>query len=946
MSGTSTSTSEKPLVEEKPLIEEGLKSIDDLVGFMQDCLRDVLTGLGEHEAANHLDDIQSVPPAQTGQRYDRLAQVDSIWFQLLNMIEEHVAGRVRRRREADRGLAAEPGLWGEVLQDLAKADLDPELVRQALRHVRVEPVLTAHPTEAKPSTVIEQHRAIYDLLGSSKLDTGSRRDRDAAREEIKASLERLWRTGEILLQKPDLHAERANLLYYLREVFPGAVQDVDERLRQAWAAAGHGDLGDDPDDLPDVTFGFWAGGDRDGHPGVTHEVTKQTLGELREAALKVHRRALASLSDRMSLSGHVQEPSEALSNRITALAKMHRLVYADMNARHPNEPWRHLVLLMLAHLPASRSGGPSYHRPSDYEADLRLLHQSLVDVGAERLAKADVLPVLRHCKVLGFHLAKLDVRQNSDYHDRAFSQLLKAAGVPDADSWADWPEDRRLDLLNHELGGPRPFARFGRKIGAECDELLATYRVITEEMAAHGVGGLGSLIVSMTKRLSDLLVVYVFAREAGLARFDVDAEQGGGQLVCPLPVVPLFETQDDLEAAPGLMEDFLAHQVTVASMKSRPGRVPSLLTSREETLPVQQVMLGYSDSNKTSGILAAQFALHRCQEQLGDVADHQNVRLRFFHGRGGTISRGAGPTHRFLESLPQRSLGGDVRLTEQGETVAQKFANADTAAYHMELLVAGVAGVTLQNRVQHGSRKPPPHDLLPAAEKLAASSADAYKQLVASEGFIQFFRSATPIDALEQSNIGSRPSRRTGRQTLDDLRAIPWVFGWNQARFYLPGWFGVGSALRTLQQNDADWFERIADPETGVSSYPFLNYLLTNVETNIASADEDLMREYADLVPDEANRDRMLGRIMDEFDRTAAMLNLVFGGRRLKERRPRMVKTLRLREARLRVLHHRQIELLRRWRPLKAAEDEAAHALLPQLLLSVNAIASGLRTTG
>ncbi len=795
---------------------------------------------------------------------------------------------------------------------------------EALQHVRIEPVLTAHPTEAKPSTVIEQHRALFLLLGElHALQTDV--DREDHRERTKAALERLWRTGEILLQKPDLAAERANLLFYLREVFPDAVADVDRRLRRAWQAAGYPTLDDDPSKLPEVSFGFWAGGDRDGHPGVTHAVTRRTFGELRRGAIQSHSKMLLRLSDRLSLSSYVQTPPDELVARVEELAKAHPNAYEEITTRHPNEPWRHLALLMRVHLPPppgkpGRGEGESaasgenrkvfYPDAPAFADDLKLLREALRPVGASRLAAADVSPALRRVGVLGFHLGKLDVRQNSDYHDRAFSQLLKAAGFDDADSWAEWPEERRLELLNRELVGPRPFTRFGRKIGTECDELLATYRVLSDQADKYGWDGLGPLIVSMTHRLSDLLVVYVFAREAGLARFQVDAEKGGGRLVCPLPVVPLFETNDDLEIAPGLMADFLRHPVTQASIRSRPGRPPSLLVSRGETLPVQQVMLGYSDSNKSSGILAAQYALHVCQEQLSDVADEIGVRLRFFHGRGGTISRGAGPTHRFLESLPQRSLGGDVRLTEQGETVSQKFANTESAAYNLELLVAGVTGVTLENRASHGSSKPPHHALRPAAALLSDYSRDAYRELVEADGFIDFFRQATPIDVLEQSNIGSRPSRRTGQRTLDDLRAIPWVFSWNQARFYLPGWFGVGTALERLAGEEPKLFERLCDDQTGVSDYPFLNYVLTNVETNIASADRDLMQRYAQLVEDKDLRERFMQTLLGEYDRTEQSLNQLFGGLPLADRRPRMVRTLDLREARLRVLHERQIDLL------------------------------------
>ena len=961
-----TDSHESPDVFQPPqsyedLVEVGFATIDRQLAYLVGCFQEVLRELGEPELAAHFGKEGDV-----GDRgHERAAQVDSIWFQLLNMVEENAAAQVRRLRESDRGPAAEPGLWGETLSELAADGLTPEQIATALPHVRVEPVLTAHPTEAKPSTVIEQHRAIYRLLAELDGRPRSRAEEREHREQVKAGLERLWRTGEILVQKPDVRAERANLMFYLREVFPDAVDDIDRRLRHLWEAVGlNGKLLADPSSLPHVCFGFWAGGDRDGHPAVTHETTRDTLDELRRGATDAVGRSLQRLANRLSLSRQVQEPPASLLERVEELAAAHPAAAEQARLRHPNEPWRHLAILMRAHLPrvargAGKNGGGSavphdhaaaaptdtYAKPSELLADLRMIRASLLDLGGARLVARDVDPVVRRVETVGFHLAKLDVRQNSRYHDSAMAQLLAAANVPEAKSWHDWPEEKRLDLLNRELAGPRPFARFGRKIGTECDELLATYRVLARHAEHHGTSGLGSLIVSMTHRVSDLLAVYVFAREAGLARYEV-GKDGGGCLICPLPVVPLFETIDDLIAAPRLMREFLAHPVTRCSINSRPGRPPSLLTTRESTLPVQQVMLGYSDSNKDSGILSAQWALHRCQEELTSVADEAGVRLRFFHGRGGTISRGAGPTHRFLQSLPQRSLGGDVRLTEQGETVAQKFANPSTASYNLELLVAGVAGVTLQHRTQ--PRQAGEHDdLLPIAETLATYSREAYQALVQDAAFIDFFRQATPIDALEQANIGSRPSRRTGQKSIDDLRAIPWVFSWNQARFYLPGWFGVGSALERLKEEDAAQFARLADAKSGVGAFPLLKYVLTNVETNLASADEDLMARYADLVSDEATHAAMFPAIRDEFRRTDRMLNDLFGGVPVAERRPRMVKTLKLRDARLRVLHLRQIELLQEWRPLRErGEDDAADKLLPALLLNVNAIASGLRTTG
>ena len=347
-------------------------------------------------------------------------------------------------------------------------------------------------------------------------------------------------------------------------------------------------------------------------------------------------------------------------------------------------------------------------------------------------------------------------------------------------------------------------------------------------------------------------------------------------------------------------------------------------------------MVGYSDSNKDSGIFASQWGLQKAQSRLAALGRDSDVRIRFFHGRGGTISRGAGPTHRFLKALPNNSLSGDIRLTEQGETIAQKFGNLPTATYNLELLVAGVTATT----IHHARNAPIPPPIAPLLERLCRSSQKAYRRLLDTENFITFYRQATPIDALEHSRIGSRPSRRTGKPSLADLRAIPWVFSWSQARFYVPGWFGAGSGLSELSEAE------LAELKSHIRTWPFLHYVLTNIESSIASTDLELMQAYAGLVEDAALRERFLKLILDEWHLTQQMLEKV-RGRPMAERRPRMLKTLQLRAEALRVLHLQEIGLLRRWRALHAAGDEAtAEKMLPDLLLVINAIASGLRTTG
>lgn len=908
------------------LVNAGLAKIDDDLTFVMECLREVLEELGEPRLAALVPWTGRAPEPREGELPARLGQVYATAFQLLNLIEETVSAQVRRSREKEFGAAAEPGLWGANLQRLAAAGLGAREIAAGLGKVIVEPVLTAHPTEAKRAATLEQHRRLFHLLQDRDDPRRTPLELAGLREEIKVTLERLWRTGEILLRKPEVAAERRNLMYYFREVFPRALPELDRRLRQAWANAGF-----DPaplagrSDLPRLRFGTWVGGDRDGHPLVTAQTTRETLAELRAGGLHVITRQLTHLSNRLCLSHNVQSPSAAFSERLRRLVEQAGAGGEAIQRESPEEPWKQYVRLLMTRLPrasVSRDSAHTYLRADELAADLEHLYDSLIEIGARRIARQDALPVLRAVGAFGFHLATLDIRQNSRFHDLALGQLMKLAGA--GDGFPGWPEGQRLAAIERELLSPRPFAQAGASAGPEADAVVSCFRLLTEHYDGHGPAGLGALIVSMTRRLSDLLAVYLLAREAGLAR---NTPEG---LACLMPVTPLFETPEDLEGAPEIMRAFLAHPVTRRSLAA---------TAEAGGPLVQQVMIGYSDSNKESGILASQWALHRAQRSITEVGQEAGVHIRFFHGRGGTISRGAGPTHRFLDALPAGAISGDLRVTEQGETIAQKYANPATAHFNLELLLASTAGASLRAPAATGFESAEP-----AVDRLVELSREVYEGLLREEGFMEFYGQATPIDALESSSIGSRPTRRSGQRTLADLRAIPWVFSWNQSRFYLPGWYGVGWALSRLRETDPAAFDCLKDRLA--AGWPFLRYVLMNVETNLASADLGIMSQYATLVAGEGVRRHFLGRIVEEFERTREMLGVCFD-RPAMDRRPRAAKTLALRADALRVLHQQQIDLLRRWRGLQAGGDPGeAQRMLPELLLSINAIASGLRTTG
>ncbi|MEM9159582.1 MAG: phosphoenolpyruvate carboxylase [Verrucomicrobiota bacterium] len=903
---------------------KGFEKIDRDLEFMLSCAREVLEEIGETEVASLLTRDYAGDPSEAAP--EKCAQAMSIGFQLMNLVEENVAIQASRERQTTQGLASDPGMWSHWLKRIATSSPSSKELKAAIGRATVDPVLTGHPTEAKRYSVLDQHRRLYLEMVELENDMYTPVERDEIRDNIKALLELVWRSGEIHVTKPDVASERRNIIYYLKEKFPTTMEIVDARFREAMNEA---KVEWDPSDTswyPKFRFGSWVGGDRDGHPFVTSEVTRSTLGELRQTAIESLDVRLEQLARDVALSITIQEAPIELAERLHTLQ--------PLTGEKIEEPWSAFVKAMRQALPLEGRNS-LYAKPSEIREDLRLLKKSLQAVGAKRLASRFVLPTIRFVDTFGFHMASLDIRQNSGYHDRAMVQLLTAAGIPEAADFPNWTEERRVAFLTKELESARPFSLPNAKLGEEADEAVRSYRVVAKHIRAHGRAGIGSLIISMTRSLSDLLVAYALCRETGLTRRTKDG------LACLLPVTPLFETLADLEASQSIMEKFLNHPVTKASLPiqarsfdeamTTEATVDELLSSTAAPELSQEAMIGYSDSNKDSGIIASQWGLYEAQQNLIATASSKNVSMRFFHGRGGTISRGAGPTHRFLEALPGGSLTHGARVTEQGEVIAQKYNNFLTAAHNLELLSAGTIGAHLSKAATAPSAM-----MREAMEQLSKYSSETYREIIHRDEFLKFYRQATPIDALEQSRIGSRPSRRTGKPSLADLRAIPWVFSWNQSRYYLPGWYGCGTALQKLNTNNAAAFEELCQ---NWQEWPFTRYLLFNIEANIESASQELMKAYAELVQDEAVRTSFLTRILDEWNLAREMLNTILNGP-LEKRRPRFHKTLHARDEWLEALHQQQIKQLAKWRQSGEEND------LLIVLQTINAIAAGLRTTG
>lgn len=908
------------------------KSYEDLE-FLLHALQEVLVENGETEMAAEIPWIKDTKPFDEQQFTLKHIQLYSIVFQLLNTVEVNGAVQKRRLKETRESLSSVNGLWAGCFNTLKKYGVSDDELVVYLNDISVEPVLTAHPTEAKRATVLEHHRALYLLMVSRENEMYTEKELQNIRLDIKLSLYRLWKTGEIFVEKPDLGSELRNILYYLTNVFPEVIAMVDRRMTQALDEEGYSSAKiRKAAAFPKITFGDWVGGDRDGHPLVTAEITEETLLQLRLNALVVVRRCLTKLVKNLSFTIHRSDTSDEFRKRLKVMGDELNTKGEVAIERNRGEAFRQFINLMLTKLPLDTARGHATWL-ADFEGsyanyhilleDLNLLKIELMRYGALTIALNDLNDAIRCVGTFGFHLAALDIRQNSGFHDKAIGELMEAAGYH-GEPYAEWDEEKRLTFLNDELKLNRPFTHSNMELGPHAKAVTDVYKVVEKHGSKYGLNGIGSFIVSMTRSLSDLLGVYILAREAGLT---TKTSEG---VVCEVPVVPLLETIDDLAKGPEILEAFLSHDFTKRSLNY-------LKQTGNARQCVQQVMVGYSDSNKDGGILASQWNLYRAQSELTRVGEQKNVKIRFFHGKGGSISRGAGPTHYFIKALPQNSVSGDIRLTEQGETIEQKYANKVNATYNLELLLASATEKTIESKFI--ARKP--HPLQDTLDMLASESKRIYSGLLNEEGFIPFFRQATPIDAIEMSKIGSRPSRRTGMNSLGDLRAIPWVFSWAQSRYNMTSWYGLGTTLTQYYENDREGFRVLKE---ALKTDPFLRYVLTNVDTSLATTDEGIMGMYASLVSEDALRTKFFDLFTAELRKTKAIMNELIS-KPIEERRPEYHYSSIFRTSIMKDLHAKQVSLLRKWREEKK-EGNGEGSTLTALLTSINAIAGAMGSTG
>ena len=833
-----------------------------------------------------------------------LVRAFATYFQAVNLAER--VHRIRRRRDYERrGSAPQPGGLHDVLAGLAREGVSRDELLALLPRLHVEPVFTAHPTEAVRRALLKKEREIVTCLVAD-IDRGrTPAERRADRERIRLALTTSWQTAEAPSAKPSVADEFQHVGFYLSEVLyrvlPVFYEVFEDALRETYGEA----------PVPHMLgFGSWVGGDMDGNPNVGADTIKATLAGQRALVLQAYRRDLLSLGEALSQSITRVAVSDALLARIEFYRRHMPDAAAKLKPRHADMPYRKLLTFIYERLFATMHEQPEgYADASEFKADIALIEASLREHRGEHAGGFAVRRLQRRADCFGFHLASLDLRQDSATHDAALAALL---GDP---TWAERSIAERTERLHRLLQDGETVASEGNETSRST---LDVFRAVATLRPRYGEHAFGPYIISMSRSAADALSVLALARIAGCVE-----QSGGGQIV-PIDIAPLFETVDDLDAAADTLRALFADPLYREHLAARGNR--------------QVVMLGYSDSAKDGGLLASRWALQQTQVALTKLARDSGVQIAFFHGRGGSISRGGGKTERAVIAMPRGSVDGYLRVTEQGEVIHRKFGIRAIALRNLEQTTGAVLRATLRPRVA----EPREERWRAIASELARDSRAHYRALVHEDvDFPAYFRAATPIDVIERLRIGSRPSKRAGGEGVTrppgiaSLRAIPWVFAWAQNRSGLTAWYGVGSALqRALQQHGHDAMAEMA------RDWPFFHTLVDDVEMVLAKSDLGIFERYSLLAGN--LHPRFHADITAEFDRTREAVFAIKRRHELLAEDPRLRQSIRLRNPYVDPISMLQVDLLARWRASGSQDDD----LLQSLIATVNGIAAGIQNTG
>lgn len=847
---------------------------------------------------------------------------------LANLAEDR--HHIRRRAIHERVGDTQEGSIEVALQRLRWAGITPKIISQTLAHSFVSPVLTAHPTEVQRQSILSAERDIAELLHerdeikaraavvNATKDALTPKELAANEQRMRARVMQLWQTRLLRFSKLTVADEIENSLSYYESTFLREIPKIYASLEEA--------LGTHPV-APFLRMGQWIGGDRDGNPNVNAQTLQQALKRQAEVALRHYLTEVHYLGSELSLSAMLVDFPPAMK----ALAEKS----PDTNAHRMDEPYRRALTGMYARLAAtlkSLTGGDAarhavepqnpYADASSFLADLKIIQTSLKSHHAQALAAQRLDPLIRAVEVFGFHLATVDLRQSSDQHEKVVDELLHTARIEK--DYAALDETSKRAVLMQLLNDARPLRIPGAVYTEHTQSELAIFEAALAARATYGAEAIRHYIISHTETVSDLLEVLLLQKEVGLMRGTLD-----DKALVDLIVVPLFETIEDLRNSASIMREFYA--------------LPGIANLVKRSGAEQDIMLGYSDSNKDGGIFTSNWELYRAEvalvEDFDRLANSHNIQLRMFHGRGGTVGRGGGPSYQAILAQPPGTVRGQIRLTEQGEVIGSKYANPEIGRRNLETLVAATLEATLLQPT-----KTAPRNFLETAAQLSEASMAAYRHLVyETAGFNDYFFGATPIREIAELNIGSRPASRKANQKIEDLRAIPWGFSWGQCRLTLPGWFGFGSAVEKFLDRPTDKERKaaLALLQKMVKQWPFFKTLLSNIDMVLAKSDLALASRYSELVSDVKLRKKIFAAIETEWHRTADVMTLLTGEKHRLANNPALARSIRHRFPYIDPLHHLQVELIRRYR-----EGKADERVQRGIHISINGIAAGLRNTG
>ncbi len=880
------------------------RRVDEQSG-LDDYLAELVTGLDAHQA-------------------ELAARTFTLYFELINLAEEQHRIWVLRQREREAHPRPLRESIATAVATLKQMGVDEFEMTNLLARLHIELVFTAHPTQAKRRTVLSKLRRIGEALYELRVRDLVPSEEAALTQRIVAEVTGLWVTDRSRTDKPSVTDEVRTGLFYFDTVLWEVLPDIYDSLAQALAAH-YPNLS-----LPHhfLTFGSWIGGDRDGNPNVTADVTAETLRLHRGLAVEKHRAGMRTLDRSLSVSDklvsidpHIQAELDA------ATARSEHVTF--LQNRYPNEPFRIWSANLKADLAEASRGdmvarlkGQSnpplrLRRRADLLAPLALMERALRQINLGHMVDADLAQMLHQAQVFGVHTARLDIRQYSEFNTAVLHQLLQCLNLHP--SYASLQPHERATLLARLLQEPIPDLRQLTNLSPEAQETLALFQVLGRAVNFYGVELIGPYIVSMTRGPEDILAPMLLAYWHGLClRPDTEAEG--------LTFAPLLETREDLQHGPAIM----------TALFTDPAYARHLARAGMQ----QVIMIGYSDSNKDAGYLAANWELYQAQEALAETCRAHGVTMTLFHGRGGTIARGGGPTNRAILAQPPGSVNGRIRITEQGEIIDEHYSRPAIARRHLEQLVHAVLMNSLPPR--YHKRAQPKPKWRAAMNDLAAIALRTYRGLIyESPDLLTFWQQATPIAEVSQMHIGSRPSRRAGQATFDSLRAIPWGFSWMQSRFVLPGWYGLGEALAEYGRTP----KRLARLQTMYQKWPFFRTLIDNAQISLVKADMGIARLYAGLVEDADLRQRVFNLIANSHDLTCHWIVQITGQREILDNDPTLQRSVRQRNPYVDPLNFIQVALLRRLRQLPEDSPEAED-ILQAIFITINGIASGLKNTG